>query len=343
MRADLGWVAVRILTLRRPDVCCECDAALVAGSRSGWDAEARTVTCMACLEQAAAPVTVKATSPALDRGQPGGSLAREYERRKGNREARVRKAHPRVGGLLLALREPPQHEVAFRRGDLGEKAVAEMLERRTCRCGDVLLHIAACRNGAATSSHVQVAPTGVYVIDAKDVKGKVRVASPRSKAGKLIIAERNRTKLIDGLDRQVAAVRAALDDNCHPGVAVQGVRCFTKADLPLFGTLKMRGHLLLYRKALAPRLNADGPLEPAAIEGLAHTIAEAFPSSATSRGQQFGSGTYERLEAGAGHRRAPRQCDDCGAGSNVVLSGGPDPAAASTARPRRWSWPLESG
>ena len=278
MCADLCWVAVRILTLRRPDVCCECEAALVAGIRSGWDAEARTVTCMACLEQAAAPITAEAPSSALDRGQPGGSLAREYERRKGNREARVRKAHPRVGGLLLALREPPQHEVAFRRGDLGEKAVAETLERRTGGAPTILLHNRRMPERRGDIDHVAVAPTGVYAIDAKDVKGKVRVASPRSKASKLMIAERNRTKLIDGLDRQVAVVRAVLDDSGHPGVAVQGVLCFTKADLPLFGTLKMRGHLLLYRKALAKRLNADGPLEPAAIEGLAHTLAEAFPS-----------------------------------------------------------------
>jgi hypothetical protein len=52
--------------------------------------------------------------------------------------------------------------------------------------------------------------------------------------------------------------------------------CFTTADLPL-GTLKMRGHLLLYRKALAKRLDADGPLQLAAIDTLAHTLVVALP------------------------------------------------------------------
>jgi hypothetical protein len=54
------------------------------------------------------------------------------------------------------------------------------------------------------------------------------------------------------------------------------VLCFTTAELPLLGTLKMRGHLLLYRKALAKRLNAQGALAPAVIEDLARDLAAAL-------------------------------------------------------------------
>ena len=233
---------------------------------------------MTCLETAVAPVPGEGVSPALDRGEAGSGIAREYERRKGNREARVRKAHPRVGGLLLALREPPQHETAFHRGALGEKAVAESLERRTADSPAILLHSRRMPGGRGDIDHVAVTPTGVYVVDAKDLRGKVRIARALFGAEKLFVAGRNRTKLIDGLDRQVAVVEAVLNANGHPDVPVRGVLCFTKADLPLLGTLKMRGHLLLYRKALAKRLNADGPLGAAAIDGLARTIAEALPS-----------------------------------------------------------------
>ena len=232
---------------------------------------------MTCLERAVAPVAGEGASPALDRGEAGSGIAREYERRKSNREARVRKAHPRVGGLLLALREPPQHETAFHRGALGEKAVGEYLERRTADSPTTLLHSRRMPGGRGDIDHLAVAPTGVYVIDAKDLSGKVRIARPLFGAEKLLVAGRNRTKLIDGLDRQVAVVEAVLNGSGHPDVPVRGVLCFTKADLPLLGTLKMRGHLLLYRRALAKRLNADGPLGAAAIDGLAHTIAEALP------------------------------------------------------------------
>lgn len=235
------------------------------------------MTCVVCLGLAAAPVVVDTTLPELDRGQPGASAAREYERRKRNRETRTRDAHPRIGGLLLALREPPQHETAFHRGDLGEKAVAESLERRVADGPAVILYDRRMPGGRGNIDLLAVAPAGVFVIDAKDIMGKVQIASPLFQADKLLISGYNRTKLIDGLDRQVAAVRAALDDGDHTGVTVQGVLCFTKADLPRLGTLKMRGHLLLYRKPLAKRLNADGPLDSTAIDALARTLAEALP------------------------------------------------------------------
>jgi len=266
-----------MLKLRWPDVCSVCGAELPDGSRAGWDAATRTVTCAACQETTAAPANAETMRPELDRGQPGASVAREYQRRRSNREARTREAHPRIGGLLLALREAPQHESAFHRGDLGEKAVAESVEQRIADGPAVLLHDRGMPGGRGNVDHLAIAPTGVFVIDAKDIKGKVRIARPLFRAKKLLISGHNRTKLIDGLDRQVAVVRAALDDNGHPDVPVQGVLCFTKADLPLLGTLKMRGHLLLYRKALAKRLNADGPLESPAIDALAHTLVEALP------------------------------------------------------------------
>lgn len=61
------------------------------------------------------------------------------------------------------------------------------------------------------------------------------------------------------------------------GVPVVGVLCFTKADLPLLSTLKMRSHLVLYRKALAKRINAPGPMTSAQIGELAATLAKALP------------------------------------------------------------------
>jgi hypothetical protein len=92
-----------------------------------------------------------------------------------------------------------------------------------------------------------------------------------------MISGRNRTKLIHGLDRQVAAVRHALAGNGHADVPVQGVLCFTKADLPLLGTLKMRGHLLIHRRALIKRLNTSGPFDSSVIDTLARTLAGALP------------------------------------------------------------------
>ncbi len=275
-RDDLGDMASRILKLRWPGVCSVCGSDLLAGSQAGWDPATRAVTCLTC-KKASAESAAETTRPELDRGKPGSSVAREYQRRKRNRETRTRNAHPWVGGLLLALRGTPRHELAFHRGDLGEKAVAASLEPRTANGPSIILHDRRMPRGRGNIDHLAIAPAGVFVIDAKNINGKVRVANPLFGAVRLLVAGRDRTKLIDGLDRQVSVVRDALTANGHSDVPVQGVLCFTAADLPLLGTLKIRRHLLLYRKALAKRINKKGPLQPATIDVLAHTLAAALP------------------------------------------------------------------
>jgi hypothetical protein len=265
-------MASRMLKLRRPDVCVACGCALPAGAEAWWDAGTRTVTCAGCRGTAAEPAL-----PELDRGRAGASVAREHARRRSNRERRTRDAHPVIGGLLLALRSGPQHETAFRRGELGVRAVAAALERRTAKGPAVVLHDRRMPRGRGNIDHLAVAPSGVFVVDAKHHAGKVRVVDHVSGASELRIDRRDRTTLVAGLDRQVSAVLAALAAGGHPDVPVQGVLCFTTADLPLLRTLKIRGHLLLHPGALARRLNADGPRSPAAIEALARTLAAALP------------------------------------------------------------------
>jgi hypothetical protein len=255
-------MASRILNLRRPDVCVGCGSPLASGDRARWDQVARTVTCPRCWE-----VEV----------EPGASLAREHQRRKAKREARTRAAHPRIGGLLLALRDAPQHERAFRQGELGERTVAASLEKRTADGPASILHNRRMPGGRGDIDHLAIAPTGVFVIDAKAHRGKVRVANPLFGQPRLLVAGRNRTRLIDGLERQLAAVGAALIDSGCADVPTQGVLCFMEADLPVLGTMNIRGHLVLYPRAVAKRLNAPGPLAKETIDAVGHTLSVAFP------------------------------------------------------------------
>jgi Nuclease-related domain len=271
-------VASRILKLRRVDVCAVCGCTLAAGTQAVWDSSQRTVTCAACNPKTlvGAPSVVDDPLAELERGHAGASAGREYQRRRGIREARTREAHPLLGGLLLALRDPPSRELAFRNGEIGEKSVARSLERRTAAGPSILLHDLRMPDGHGNIDHLAVAPAGVFVIDAKNYKGRVEILSPLFKAPKLLIAGRDRTSLIDGLERQLSAVRRVLADG-HEHVPVLGVLCFWTADLPLVRTLSIRGHLLLYPKALARRLNADGRLSAEAIGETARALAAGFP------------------------------------------------------------------
>ncbi len=268
-------VAGRKLTLRRDDVCTCCGADLAAGTHSWWDKDTRTVTCTGCWVGANSSPGPAAAPP--DLGQPGASLLREHERRRRNRENRTRGTHPRIGGLVLALGGAPQHESSFEQGALAERAVADSLARRTNSNRVITLHNRRMPGGRGDIDHVAVAPTGVWVIDTKDWKGKVEIKDPLFGTPRLLIGGRECTSLIDGLERQIAAVRAALDRGGDHQIPLHGALCFTKADLPFLRTHTFRAHLLLYRKALAKRLNADGPLSPATIEHVARKLATGLP------------------------------------------------------------------
>jgi hypothetical protein len=193
------------------------------------------------------------------------------------REARIRAAHPKLAPLLLALSSAPQHESAFERGAQGERTVAAGLERRVVEGSVSLLHDRRMARGRGNIDHLAVAPTGVYVIDAKAHKGKVRIERPVFGSEKLLINGRDWTKLLDGLDRQVEAVRQVLSGTDCTDIPIHGVLCFTNADLPWLRPARMRGHLLMYGRALARKLNSGGPLTPATVDSLTRTLAAALP------------------------------------------------------------------
>lgn len=282
---DLARMSSRLLKLRWSARCSVCRRPLDAGARASWDSETRLVTCAACLSAGgepapAEPVPSEVSAPTramLDRGRPGAGAHREYRRRRDNREARVRQRHPHIGGLLLALAGSPQHERAFERGRLGEETVARSLERRLARGPAVLLHDRRMPHSYANIDHLAVAPRGVYVIDAKAIRGKVQVRPGPSGAARLQVNGRTRNKLVFGLARQVDAVRGQLDAHGHRDAPVTGVLCFTEADFPLFGRTHVEGYLLRHPRPLAKELNASGPFTPRAIEALARDLQEWFP------------------------------------------------------------------
>jgi Nuclease-related domain len=215
----------------------------------------------------------------LGRHEPGASIEREYQRRKLNRERRARAKHPRVGGLLLWLSEEPQHQRAFQAGARGERTVGASLDRCAKRGPLQVLHNRRLPGGHGDIDHIAIAPSGVYVVDTKAVKGRVAIDRPLFGEARLLINGFDRTKYLDGLDRQTAAVRTAVQAAIPEAVPIQGVICFTEADLPGLRTAEMRGHLLMYQRALRKRVLLAGPLSPSAITALAGQLAVAFQAA----------------------------------------------------------------
>ncbi len=211
----------------------------------------------------------------FDPGTPGASGRREYERRRAKRERQTRERHPHIGGVLLKLQDEPQHERAWATGAAGEEELAASLARR---CPDVIVLHDRGLDSRANIDHVAIAPSGVYVIDAKCCKGRIEVRKPFFGEAKLMICGRDQTKLIHGLGRQRDAVRAAVA-TVAPAIQVHACLCFVggNADMPLLRKLSIDGYPLLYPRKLAKWLNRPGELGGEEMRAIAEALARALP------------------------------------------------------------------
>lgn len=271
---------MKVLALRRPDSCATCSRALAVGDRAGWDSATRSVRCMNCVDGAAATPEPQpqsqpgtAAGPRIPEAVPqqraGASAQHEYQRRSSRREDRIRAAHPRLGGLILALNDEPASTRVWAQGAAGERAVAVKLDNLR-EHGIPVLHDRAQRRSdgrpsRANIDHLAVASSGVWVIDAKTHKGALEVRrsggvfSPRVE--RLYINGRDQTKLVDGVKRQVAAVAAELAA-AGAAVPVHAALCFVGTELPWFGASKLDGVHLVGRRGLRKRLLTAGDVPP---------------------------------------------------------------------------------
>lgn len=285
----------KVMRLRYVGTCAECGAELESGTLAAYYKATKTVRCLPCMEPGGpAPSASPETAPALDSmaaptldaietGAAGSSARREYERRSAKREARIREAHPRLGGLILALTDEPQSTTAWASGARGEELLGARLADLTPK-GVRLLHDRRIPGTRANIDHIAVGPTGVYVIDAKRYKGRpsLRVEGGllRPRVEKLLVGSRDCTRLVDGVHKQVGLVRSALDAATLTDVPVHGALCFVEADWPLIGgSFVIADVAVVWPKKLAERLVAPGAMRKADVETVHRALAHSFPAA----------------------------------------------------------------
>ena len=133
------------------------------------------------------------------------------------------------------------------------------------------LHHRVARADLPAIDHLVVAPTGVWVIAREHVHcARVTVRGRLSGRTSLRIGSRDRTALVDALDHQVTAVRAALYD--FPDAPVQAALCLPGAEFPLLRTLTVRDHLILRPAQLLDHLEGRGPLRRARSREVAKAL-----------------------------------------------------------------------
>jgi hypothetical protein len=200
----------------------------------------------------------------------GASARRAHARRQASWESTLRQKHRFLGGALVAIREEPQHVHAWSTGAIGEEAVGRQLNRLR-KHGIVVLHDRL-QPGArrANVDHVVVAPSGVWVVDAKCYRGKTIATRGNRKSRALFIGGRDRTPLVDAALKQ----RATLAPIVAPlGIPVRAALCFVAAEWPTFlDPTAVNGVLVGSPGTVRRIIGRRGPLTAEAIASAAAVI-----------------------------------------------------------------------
>jgi hypothetical protein len=221
----------------------------------------------------------------VDGGSAGRSAVREYERRRAQREARARARFGPLGQALSRLMGDPQSTRAWKQGADAEIRVARQLAKHLSGRDVVLLHDRRIPSrGRANIDHITIGPGGITVIDTKSAHGRLRVKtrggflSPRHEL--LLINGHDRTHLVDGLERQLAAVRTAIAELAAAELDVRGALCIPNIEgLPRLGQVTMRSGTIAIDapRGVAKVARRKGPISQDLIEQIGGHLAQQFP------------------------------------------------------------------
>jgi Nuclease-related domain len=288
-------VGRRMITLRRGGRCAGCGSGLDAGTRAWWDPDERSTTCTACQAPEGPLSSILPAASLADRavepepGTAGASAQGVYERRRSDREHRIRSAHPHLGGLILAFRDEPASMTAWAKGAEGERRVGARLDE-LAQDGVRVLHDRRVPRSRANLDHIAVAPSGIYVVDAKHYSGQVArrdVGGWFRRDVRLYVGRRECSRELAAACRQAELVRAALaaaaaaagDAGMVPVVPVVPVLCFVAAEWGLFAKPFALGEVHITSRATIGRLvSRPGPLSPDAVSAVTATVAGLFPA-----------------------------------------------------------------
>lgn len=270
---DVSPSQVKVMSLRYAGTCSGCGVHLAAGTMAAYDRTTKTVACVACASPAMADVPFEA-------GSAGASARRKFDHLHAQREDRIRKTYPHLGGAILALTDDPQSTRAWDVGAQGEEVVSIRLDKAV---GPNLrvLHDRRIPGSKANIDHIAVGPRGVFVIDAKHYSGapthRVSGGLFGPRVEKLMVGSRDQTKLVAGALRQMDLVMGALERAQLASISTFGMLCFVEANWPLLGgNFTINDVEVLWPRKAVSRVTSSGALGPDEIEQVHRALAMSF-------------------------------------------------------------------
>lgn len=210
--------------------CDDCGRRLRRGAEALFAPGASPVLCLECVE----------LDTVHTLGVAGAGARREHTKRVQRHQTRVRTAHPRLGGLILALNDDPSHVRAWQTGAVGEEGFGRALSGIASEHLKVL-HDRKIPRSAANIDHIAVTGEAVWVLDSKRYKGKVETRGHglfSRRPPDLYVDGRNQMKLVAGVQRQAEIVRAVLEPMAaaYGDVQVRSGLVFVDAEFGLFAS-----------------------------------------------------------------------------------------------------------
>jgi hypothetical protein len=266
----------RLIRLRFPANCADCSRSLAKGTEIRWNSDAKTATCITCPQPQTAPESP--TDLEIDLGTAGASARREYELRKAKREKQINDRWGRFSGVVKLLTDEPAKERSWAKGAAGEEKLARVLDQ-TLGEAVIGLHDRKVPGTKGNIDHLYVTPGGVWVVDAKNYKGRVenRNRGTMFKPDvRLYVDGRDQTKLAAGLGWQTAAVQDALAGQQVP---VHKAICFTDAEWNLMNPpFTLDGVFVTHIRSLRKHLVAGTDLDDEKMVTIAQLLSKALPS-----------------------------------------------------------------
>lgn len=269
----------RLISLRYDGTCANCATAVPAKSRACWDSATKQVTCVECRPEQPATAAVLGHAhagasanaamprplpppPPIVAGTAGISAAKEHESRSA-REQRDDSARAST---------PSRSTAAWAKGADGEERLGRQLSENLSDIGHVL-HDRKVPKTRGNIDHLVVAPSGIWIVDAKNYTGKVErrhVGGFFTSEDRLYVDGRNQTKLVKGLDWQRDAVHSVIEPIGFGHLPINRALCFTNSSWGFrFRAIRINGVVVTWATDLINQIREFGPLDGQTIELLA--------------------------------------------------------------------------
>lgn len=238
-----------LLPLQRPDMCRSCGGALDVGTQAWWDSIAERAVCCVCRR------------PNV-----------EVERRTSSRLARVAK-------FFTDIESSGDDAERVERERMLSVQLHSQLGRRAVVLDDRKVPGTKCH-----IDHIVIAPSGVWVVDANEFDGRVErrdVGGWFKVDERLFVAGKDRTGLVDGIDRQVVAVESVLAKEGFESIPVHAALCFVNSEWGWFAKpFALNGVWVTWATKLTELVLDWNAIPTTEVDRLARVVASKLPSAA---------------------------------------------------------------